>query len=389
MSRLGDWIDARLPYRRLWKRHMSEYLVPNNLNFYYLFGFLALLILCNQLVTGFWLTLFYTPSAVGAFHSIQYIMRDVNYGWLFRYMHTTGASALFIVLYLHIFRGLLYGSYQKPRELVWILGMLLFFLLVLEACFGYLLPWGQLSFWGASVMTSLVSAIPYIGDTLVLWIRGDYGVSDVTLHRFFALHAIAIPFCVVIVVGLHVLTLRHVGSNNPTGVELPLAEKIPFHPFYTIKDSVAALGFCVIFFAIVFFSPDMYGYFVDPANTMPANPLITPEAITPLWYMAPFYAMLRAIPHKLLGVLVMGSSMLLLLCMPWLDKSAVRALKNKNRYAKAALILLVVSFLSLTILGMQEITPLKLWLARGFTSLYFAYFIFMPIYSRMDKLCDA
>lgn len=389
MSRLGDWINDRLPYRRLWKQHASEYLVPNNLNFYYLFGSLALLILCNQLVTGFWLTLFYTPTAHDAFHSIQSIMRDVNYGWLFRYMHTTGASALFIVLYLHIFRGLLYGSYQKPRELVWILGMFLFFLLVLEACFGYLLPWGQLSFWGGSVMTSLASTIPYVGDTLVLWIRGDYSVSDVTLHRFFALHVIGIPFCVLFVVGLHVFTLRQVGPNNPTGVELPLTQKIPFHPFYTLKDGVAALGFCILFFAVVFFFPDMYGYFLDPMNTTPANVLMTPDAITPLWYMAPFYAMLRAIPHKLLGVMVMGGSMALLLFMPWLDKSVVRAVKNKNRYAQIALIFLVVSFISLGVLGMQEITPMKLVLARGFTILYFAYFILMPWYSRVDKTCEA
>jgi ubiquinol-cytochrome c reductase cytochrome b subunit len=387
MSRLGDWVDARLPYRRIWKQYATEYYVPKNLNFYYIFGFLALVVLFNQLVTGFWLTLFYTPTVVDAFHSVQYIMRDVSYGWLLRYMHTTGASALFIVLYLHLFRGILYGSYQKPRELVWIFGMFLFFLLMSEACFGYLLPWGQLSFWGAQVLTNLVGSLPYVGEFLTRLIRGDYGVSDVTLHRFFALHVIGIPLLVFCVVGLHIVSLRQVGSTNPKGIDLPQEEKIPFHPFYTIKDALAALGFFIGFFAVVFYFPDMNGYFLDSNNAMPANPMITPDAITPLWYLSPFYAMLRAIPNKLMGVVVMSSSMIILIFLPWLDRSPVRTIRQKSRFAQGVFTLFVVSFIGLGVLGMQEITPLTLQLARGLTGVYFAYFILMPWYNRRDPSC--
>ena len=388
MSRIGDWVDTRLPYRRLWKKYATEYYLPKNLNFYYIFGSLALVVLLNQLLTGFFLTIFYTPTVTEAFHSIQYIMRDVRFGWLIRYMHTTGSSALFIILYLHIFRGLLYGSYQKPRELVWIFGMFLFFLLISQASSGYLLPWGQLSFWGAQVLTNLVGSIPYIGEFITFLIRGDYVVSDVTLHRFFALHVIGIPLLVLFFVGLHIISLRQVGSNNPKGVDFPLEEKIPFHPFYTVKDAVAALGFFIGFFVVVFYFPDMDGYFLDSDNATPANPMVTPDAITPLWYLSPFYAMLRAIPDKLFGVLVMGSSMILLLFLPWLDRGVVRTIRNKNRFSQCTFIMFVMSFMGLGVLGMQEITAWSLILARTLTAFYFAYFILMPWFSRRDKPCD-
>ena len=385
MSRLGSWIDARLPWRRVWKKYASEYYLPKNLNVYYLFGSLALLVLLNQVVTGFWLTMFYTPTADEAFHSVQTIMRDVNYGWLLRYMHSTGASAFFIVIYLHLFRGLLYGSYQRPRELVWLLGMFLFLLLTAEACFGYLLPWGQLSYWGAHVMTSLLGAIPYVGETLVTWVRGDYTVSDATLHRFYALHSIGVPLLIVLFVWLHIVALRQVGSNNPQGIDPLLKDKIPFHPYYTLKDAVGAVLFFMGFFAVVFFFPDMGGYFLEPTNLEPANPLVTPQQITPLWYMAPFYAILRAIPDKLGGVVVMGSAMIVLFFLPWLDRSPVRAMRYKGRYSQVALVFFVLSVFVLGFLGTRALTPWTLWVARGSTVVYFAYFLLMPLYSKHES----
>ncbi len=385
MSRLGSWIDARLPWRRVWKQYASEYYLPKNLNVYYLFGSLALLVLLNQLVTGFWLTMFYTPTADEAFHSVQTIMRDVNYGWLLRYMHSTGASAFFIVIYLHLFRGLLYGSYQRPRELVWLLGMFLFLLLTAEACFGYLLPWGQLSYWGAQVMTSLLGAIPYVGETFVTWVRGDYTVSDATLHRFYALHIIGVPLLIMLFVWLHIAALRQVGSNNPQGIDPLPQDKIPFHPYYTLKDALGAVLFFMGFFAVVFFFPDMGGYFLEPTNLEPANPLVTPQHITPLWYMAPFYAMLRAIPDKLWGVVVMGSAMLVLFFLPWLDRSPVRAMRYKGYYSQAALVFFILSVLVLGFLGTRALTPGTLWVARGSTVVYFAYFLLMPLYSKHES----
>ena len=392
MNRILLWIDERLPIMDTWKKHVSEYYAPKNFNLYYVFGALALLVLANQLLTGLWLTMFYTPTATGAFDSIEYIMRDVNYGWLLRYMHTTGASAFFIVIYLHIFRGLLYGSYQKPRELVWILGTALYFLLLMEAFFGYLLPWGQMSYWGAEVITSLFGAIPYIGDTVTTWLRGDYNVSNATLQRFFALHIIGIPLIFLLLVFLHLLALHRVGSNNPEGIEIkenrnaegiPL-DGIPFHPYYTVKDLVGSLVFLIVFFSVVFFVPDMGGYFLEHANFAPADPLVTPDHITPVWYMTPFYAMLRAVPDKLLGVIVMGSAVGILWFMPWLDKSPVRSMRYKGRCSKIALAGLVISFIFLGYLGTVGISPLKQILARVFTVVYFAYFIFMPFYSRFD-----
>ena len=393
MNALIRWIDERFPLMSTWKAHVSEYYAPKNLNFYYFFGSLALVVLANQLITGIWLTMFYTPTVGGAFESVETIMRDVNYGWLLRYMHSTGASAFFIVIYMHLFRGLLYGSYQKPRELLWLLGMVLFILLLAEAFFGYLLPWGQMSYWGAQVITSLISAIPYVGETLVTWLRGDFTVANATLQRFFALHIIAIPLLMVFLVYLHLVALHKVGSNNPEGIDIkkhvneagkPL-DGIPFHPYYTVKDAVGVLVFLIGFFAIVFFLPEMGGYFLEHDNFMPANPLITPDHIAPVWYMTPFYAILRAIPDKLWGVVLMGCSIVLLLFMPWLDRSPVRSMRYKGNYSKYALALFVLSFLTLGYLGTVSVTPIKQILARVAAIVYFSYFLLMPLYSRYEK----
>ena len=393
MSRLIQWLDARFPLMSTWKAHASDYYVPKNLNGYYVFGLLAMVVLAMQVLTGFWLTMFYTPSVSEAFHSIQYIMRDVHYGWLLRYMHSTGASVMLLVIYLHLFRGLLYGSYQQPRELVWILGMGLFVLLLAEAFFGYLLPWGQLSYWGAQVMTSLIGAIPYVGDTLMTWVRGDFAVGNATLQRFFALHVIGVPLLIGMLVFLHVVALHQVGSNNPEGIEIknhldargkPL-DGIPLHPYYTLKDSIAVMACLIGLFAVVFFAPDMGGYFLERENFAPANPLITPDHITPVWYMAPFYAMLRAVPNQLGGIVVMASAIVLLLLMPWLDRSPVKSMRYKGPYSRVALVLLVMSFLLLGYLGTVDVTPTKQYLARAAASIYFAYFLLMPIYSRYER----
>jgi len=392
MNVLLNWIDARFPLLSTWKSHAAEYYVPKNLNFYYVFGILAFVVLVLQLLTGLWLTMFYTPTVTGAFSSIEYIMRDVSYGWLIRYVHTTGASAFFIVLYLHMFRGLLYGSYQKPRELVWLLGMLLFILLMAEAFFGYLLPWGQMSYWGAQVITSLFGAIPYVGDSLVTWLRGDFHVGSATLQRFFALHVIGIPLLLVVLVYLHVVALHKVGSNNPQGIDIhehlddagkPL-DGIPFHPYYTVKDFVAVLVFLMGFFAVVFFIPDMGGYFLEFSNFAPADPLVTPDHISPLWYMTPFYAMLRVVPDKLFGVIVMGGGIVTLLFMPWLDKSPVRSMHYKGVFSKYALAFFIISFFTLGYLGTVDITPIRQLVARICTVVYFSYFILMPFYSRYE-----
>lgn len=393
MKGLINWVDARFPLLNTWKSHVSEYYAPKNLNFFYYFGSLAMVVLVNQLVTGLWLTMFYTPTSEQAFSSIEYIMRDVNYGWLLRYMHSTGASAFFIVVYLHMFRGLLYGSYQKPRELIWLLGMALFILLMAEAFFGYLLPWGQMSYWGAQVITSLFGAIPYIGDGLATWLRGDFNVANATLQRFFALHVIGIPILLLVLVFLHIIALHKVGSNNPQGIEIkkhlneegkPL-DGIPFHPYFTVKDLVGVVVFLIGFFAVVFFIPEMGGYFLEYANFAPANPMVTPEHIAPVWYMTPFYAILRAIPHKLTGVIAMGAAILILLFIPWLDRSPVRAMRYKGNYSKYALIAFVISFFILGYLGTVQVTPMKQYLARICTIVYFAYFLLMPFYSRYEQ----
>ena len=393
MNSLISWLDARFPLLSMWKNHVSGYYVPKNLNFFYYFGSLAIVVLVNQLVTGLWLTMFYTPTSEQAFSSIEYIMRDVNYGWLLRYMHSTGGSAFFIVVYLHIFRGLLYGSYHKPRELVWLLGMALFILLMAEAFSGYLLPWGQMSYWGAQVITSLFGAIPYIGDGLATWLRGDYSVANATLQRFFALHVVGIPILLLLLVFLHIIALHKVGSNNPQGIEFkkylneegkPL-DGVPFHPYFTVKDLVGVVIFLIGFFAVVFFIPEMGGYFLEYVNFAPANPMVTPEHIVPVWYMAPFYAILRAIPHKLIGVVAMGAAILVLLFMPWLDRSPVRALRYKGNYSKYALVAFIVSFFLLGYLGTAAMSPLKQYLTRICTAIYFAYFLLMPFYSRYER----
>ncbi|WP_244652100.1 cytochrome b [Pseudomonas sp. CFBP 13710] len=392
MRGLLQWIEARLPVGRVWRDHLSHYYVPKNLNFFYIFGSLALLMLLNQLLTGIWLTMNYTPTAEGAFASIEYIMRDVEYGWLLRYLHSTGASAFFIVIYLHMFRGLLYGSYQKPRELVWVFGMSLYLLLMAEAFMGYLLPWGQMSYWGAQVIISLFGAIPIVGADLAQWIRGDYLVSGITLNRFFALHVVAVPLLIVGLVVLHILALHEVGSNNPDGIDIkqlrdadgkPL-DGIAFHPYYTVKDLLGVVIFLFVFSAVVFFFPQMGGYFLEPANFEPANVLKTPEHIAPVWYFTPFYAILRAVPDKLMGVLAMAFAIAILFVLPWLDRSPVKSMRYKGWFSRAALALFCVAFVTLGYVGMQPATVITTWIARGGVVLYFGYFLAMPLYTRRE-----
>jgi ubiquinol-cytochrome c reductase cytochrome b subunit len=390
---LLGWIDERFPLTQLWREHVGEYFAPPNFNFLYLFGVLSLVVLINQLVTGIWLTMNYKPSAADAFASVEYIMRDVNWGWLIRYMHSTGASAFFIVVYLHMFRGLMYGSYKSPRELVWLIGMLIFLCLMAESFFGYLLPWGQMSYWGAQVIISLFGAIPGIGEDLTLWIRGDYVVSDVTLNRFFALHVIAIPLALVGIVVAHVIALHHVGSNNPEGVEIkkyvdehgrPL-DGIPFHPYYTVKDLVGVIIFLFIAAIVVFFWPDGGGYFLEHPNFEPADPLKTPAHIAPVWYFTPYYAILRAIPDKLLGVIAMGASIVLLFFLPWLDRCPVKSIRYRGTTWKVALVLFAISFVILGYAGSQPPSDGLTLIARICGFIYFGFFLLMPIYTGMEK----
>ncbi len=388
-----DWIDARFPMTQLWNEHMAKYYAPKNLNFWYFFGSLALLVLVLQIVTGIFLTMNYKPTAETAFSSVEYIMRDVEWGWLIRYMHSTGASFFFVVIYMHMFRALLYGSYREPREFLWIVGMLLFVLLMAEAFMGYLLPWGQMSFWGAQVIISLFGAIPYIGDDIALWIRGDYVVADATLNRFFSLHVIAVPLLLVGAVVLHVMALHQVGSNNPDGIEIkknkdangiPL-DGIPLHPYYTVKDMFAVVVFLMLFALVLFYAPEFGGWFLERDNFVPADPLKTPEHIVPLWYFTPFYAILRAIPDKFGGVVLMGLSILMLFILPWLDRSPVKSIRYRGQVYKIALTLFVISFVGLGYLGTVAATPTATWFARGLTLVYFGFFLLMPWYSRLDK----
>jgi ubiquinol-cytochrome c reductase cytochrome b subunit len=392
MNRLVHWIDERFPLMSTWKSHFSAYHAPKNLNFFYFFGSLALVVLAIQLITGLWLTMFYTPSADQAFASIEYIMRDVNFGWLLRYMHSTGASAFFIVIYFHIFRGLLYGSYQKPRELIWLLGMFLYILLLAGAFFGYLLPWGQMSYWGAEVITSLFGAIPYIGKGLLVWLRGDYSVANATLQRFFALHVIAIPILILFLVFLHLIALHKVGSNNPEGIEIKNAldekgiplDSIPLHPYYTVKDFVGVVVFLILFCSVVFFIPEMGGYFLEHSNFHAANPLVTPEHIAPVWYMAPFYAILRAIPDKLIGIMCMLAAIVFPFFLPWLDRSPAKSMRYKGVYSKIGLTFFTLSFILLGYLGTEPVTTGRLALARISALFYYSYFFLMPIYTRLE-----
>ncbi|HIE54198.1 MAG TPA: cytochrome b [Chromatiaceae bacterium] len=397
---LINWIDERYPLTKVWKEHLAEYYAPKNFNFWYFFGSLAMLVLVNQILTGIWLAMNYKPDATLAFASVEYIMRDVEWGWLIRYLHSTGASAFFIVIYLHMFRGLIYGSYRKPRELLWIIGVIIYLAMMATAFFGYLLPWGQMSYWGAQVIVNLFQAIPVIGEDLSIWIRGDYVISDTTLNRFYALHYL-LPFILAALVFVHIVALHKVGSNNPDGIEIKKGPKgnkwdpnapadgIPFHPYYSVKDIVGVAGFLIIFLAIVFFAPEMGGYFLEAPNFEPANPLKTPEHIAPVWYFTPFYAILRAVPSfagtQIWGVLAMFASILVLFFLPWLDRSPVKSIRYKGMLSKVMIALFVVNFIILGYLGMQPATPGRTLIAQIGTVFYFVFFLAMPIYTRLEK----
>ena len=397
MKNKQSWIDQRFPLTKVWNEHLAEYYTPRNFNFWYFFGSLAILMLVMQLVTGIFLTMHFKPDSANAFASVEYIMRDVEWGWLVRYLHSVGASAFFVVIYLHMYRGLLYGSYKGPRELLWILGMLLYIVLMAEAFMGYVLPWGQMSFWGAQVIISLFGSVPVIGPDLLVWILGDYAVGDAALNRFFSLHVIALPLILVVLVFLHIVALHTVGSNNPDGIEIKKnkdkdgipKDGIPFHPYFTVKDTMGAVAFLWIFCAVVFYAPGLNGYFLEHANFIEANPLQTPEHIAPLWYLTPFYSVLRAVPpmfgSQFPGVLAMGASLLILFFLPWLDRSPVKSIRYRSPIYKWVLGVFVVSFVMLGWLGMQPVTPLNVFLARFFTVLYFAFFILMPWYTSIGK----
>ena len=394
LAAVMDWIDQRAPHRvRFFKEHLTEYYAPKNFNFWYYFGSLAMVVLVLQIVTGIFLTMNYKPSSAEAFASVEYIMRDVDWGWLIRYMHSTGASAFFIVIYLHMFRGLMYGSYKNPRELVWLLGMLIYLCLMAEAFFGYLLPWGNMSYWGAQVIVSLFGAIPGIGESLVEWIRGDFYISDVTLNRFFALHVVALPLALVFLVIAHIFALHEVGSNNPDGVEIKKlkgpdghpVDGIPFHPYYTVKDLVGFVVFAAAFASIMFFAPDMGGYFLEHANFSPADPLRTPEEIAPVWYFTPFYAILRAVPNKLVGVILMGLAVMAFFFVPWLDRAKVKSIRYRGWLFKIFLFAFAISFIALGYLGLHKATPAYTNAARVFGFIYFAFFLLMPWYTRVDQ----
>jgi ubiquinol-cytochrome c reductase cytochrome b subunit len=384
------WLNKRLPVDEFVKTQLTGYYAPKNFNIWYFFGSLALLVLVMQLVTGIFLTMFYKPGELTSFDSVEYIMREVDSGWLIRYLHSTGASAFFIVVYLHMFRALLYGSYKPPRELLWIFGMLVYLALMAEAFMGYVLPWGNMSFWGAQVIVNLFGTIPAIGPPLVEWIRGDYGIADATLNRFFALHVVAIPLGLLLLVVLHLVALRQTGSNNPDGIEIKKnlgpdghpVDGIPFHPYYTVKDIFGVGVFFILFTIIVFFVPTFGGLFLEGPNFDPANPMSTPEHIAPVWYFTPYYAILRAVPDQRLGALLMGLSVVLFLFLPWLDRSPVKSMRYRGPISRIMLTLFVVSFISLGYLGLEPPSGLYTVLARIFAVIYFAYFLGMPIYSR-------
>ncbi|MGQ9724053.1 MAG: cytochrome b [Tepidimonas sp.] len=441
------WVDNRFPLSKLYKEHLAEYYVPKNFNFWYFFGSLALLVLVIQIVTGIFLVMHYKPdaslNAAGvpvAFASVEYIMRDVPWGWLVRYMHSTGASAFFVVVYLHMFRGLIYGSYRKPRELVWIFGCAIFLALMAEAFMGYLLPWGQMSYWGAQVIVNLFSAIPFIGPDLAILIRGDYVVSDATLNRFFSFHVIAVPLVLLGLVVAHIIALHEVGSNNPDGIEIkavrgadgkPL-DGIPFHPYYTVHDILGVAVFLMVFSAIVFFAPEFGGYFLEYNNFIPADPMVTPSHIAPVWYFTPFYSMLRAttsemmfvlvavvliaavlsalkssmglvgkggllggalvlsalmlsIDAKFWGVVVMGGAVIVLFFLPWLDRSPVRSIRYRPAWNKYLYGLFVINFLALGYLGVLPPSPLSERISQLGTLFYFGFFTLMPWWSRLGE----
>ena len=404
------WVDDRFPLTSNVKAHLTEYYAPKNFNFWYFFGSLAMMVLVLQILTGIFLTMHYKPDADLAFGSVEYIMRDVPWGWLIRYMHSTGASMFFVVVYLHMFRGIIYGSYRTPRELLWLFGVGIFLCLMGEAFFGYLLPWGQMSYWGAQVIVNLFSAIPFIGPDVSEWLRGDYLVSDATLNRFFAFHVIALPFVLVGLVAAHLIALHEVGSNNPDGIEIKkLKDKktgipldgIAFHPYYTVKDMVGVAVFLIVFSVVIFFAPEMGGYFLEANNFVPANPLVTPAHIAPVWYFTPYYSVLRAVPpilnSQFPGVAAMGLSVMVFALLPWLDKSPVKSIRYRGTLYKKWLAAFVVSFLVLGYLGTE---PSNIWgqfgswlgnaeratvVARIATTVYFAFFVLMPWYTKKDK----
>jgi ubiquinol-cytochrome c reductase cytochrome b subunit len=387
------WLEKRLPVRRLIESQLTGYYAPKNLNFWYYFGVLGLVVLVSQFATGIVLAMFYKPGEATAFDSVEYIMREVPWGWLIRYVHTTGASAFFVIVYLHMFRALLYGSYQRPRELLWILGMLVYFALMAEAFMGYVLPWGNMSFWGAQVIVNLFGTLPAVGPGLVEWIRGDYGISEAALGRFFSLHVVAVPLALAALVALHLVALRTVGSNNPDGVEIkdeldangrPL-DGIPFHPYDTVKDLLSVAMFLVVFAAIVFFVPAFGGLFLEADNFNPANPTSTPEHIAPVWYFTPFYAILRAVPDQRLGALLMLSAVSAFVFLPWLDRSPVRSIRYKGSLSRLFLALFTISFIALGYLGLQPAEGMYVLLARVFTCCYFLHFCLMPLYTRIES----
>ena len=396
MGKLTDfatWFDSRMPtLKREWNRHMAQYYAPKNFNFWYFFGVLSMVVLVIQLVTGIWLLMSYQGSAEQAFASVEYIMRDVELGWIIRYAHSTGASAFFIVVYLHMFRGLLYGSYKAPRELVWIFGMTIYVALMAEAFLGYVLPWGQMSYWGAQVIISLFGAIPVVGEDIVQWIRGDYLISGITLNRFMSLHVVAMPIILLALVVMHIIALHDVGSNNPDGVSIkkhkdsngnPI-DGIPFYPYFVIHDLVPIVIFLFVFCAILFFMPEMGGYFLEHANFEIANSLKTPEHIAPVWYFTPFYSMLRAVPDKLGGFITMAAAIAILFVLPWLDRSPVRSIRYKGIVSRIAILVFAACFIVLGYLGVKAPTPERTLLAQICTLLYFGYFIGIFFWTRME-----
>ncbi|MGH1426750.1 MAG: cytochrome b [Arenicella sp.] len=393
-----EWVDRRLPVTKVWNEHLAEYYAPKNFNFWYYFGSLAILMLVMQIVTGIFLTMHYKPDANLAFASVEYIRRDVPFGWLIQGLHAVGASAFFLIVYLHMFRGLIYGSHRQPRELVWLIGCVIFVALMAEAFMGYLLPWGNMSYWGAQVIISLFDVIPYFGPALTEWIRGDFVISDATLNRFFALHVIALPLVLCLLVFLHMVALHQVGSNNPDGIDVDhlkdedgkYLDMIPFHPYYTVKDLVGVVVFFILYLGVVFFWPDGGGVILEKDNFDAANPLQTPPDIVPLWYFTPFYSILRAntfpffwIDAKVWGVVFMALSIIVLFLLPWLDRSPVRSIRYRSAPFKIMLVLFILSFITLGWLGLNPPTPGKTLLAQVCTIFYFLFFITMPWFTRM------
>lgn len=406
MSGFIRWMDDRFPVTKVWKEHFGEYYAPKNFNFLYYFGAILTVILVLQIVTGIILTMHYKPDVASAFASVEYIMRDVPAGWFVRYLHSVGASMIFIALYIHMFRGLMYGSHKSPRELIWLLGMLLYVAMMAEAFFGYLLPWGNMSYWGAQVIVSLFGAIPFVGEGLAEWIRGDYVISDATLNRFFAFHVILLPLLLALLIYLHIVALHKVGSNNPDGVEIkkqkdadgkPL-DGVPFHPYYTIKDTFGVGIFLTLYLAIVFFIPEFGGWFLEKDNFAPADILQTPPDIVPLWYLTPYYSILRAVTFewlpggaKLWGVIAMGAAIVVFFFLPWLDRSRVRSIRYRGWMYKTMLTLFALTFVMLGYLGTKNPGHVDLfwfenliWAQIGLI-VYFAFFLLMPIYTRLDK----